>query len=101
MNVRSWILCKAFAFFKFAEKFFGHGKDLFIIHAAKTCCIAFVFYGETFVHQNSGESVFVRTSADKRVSAVIYNSFLSLVIARLIENDAWNSWCMYYKKYSL
>ena len=30
---------------------------------------------------------FIRTSADKRVSAVIYNSFLSLVIARLIENN--------------
>ena len=29
----------------------------------------------------------IRTSADKRVSAVIYNSFLSLVIACLIEND--------------
>ena len=30
---------------------------------------------------------FIRTSADKRVGAVIYNSFLSLVIARLIENN--------------
>ena len=54
-------------------------NHFFIIHAAKTCCIAFVFYGETFVYQNCGEnvlwsseSVFICTSADKRVSAVIY-----------------------------
>ena len=34
---------------------------------------------------------FIRTSADKRVSVVIYNSSLSLVIARLIENNGGNS----------
>ena len=52
---------------------------IFIIHPAKTRCIAFVFYGETFVYQNCGEtvlyrgeSVFIRTGADKRVSAIIY-----------------------------
>ena len=28
--------------------------SLFIIHAAKMCCIAFVFYGKTFVYQNCG-----------------------------------------------
>ena len=67
---------------------------VFIIHAAKTCCIVFVFYGETFVYQNCGETVlcrgkrvFIRTSADKRVCAVIYNLFLSPVISRLIENN--------------
>ena len=65
-----------------------------ILHAAKTCCIAFVFYGETFVYQNCGktvlcrgESVFIRTSANKCVSAVIYNSFLLPVISRLIKNN--------------
>ena len=67
---------------------------LFIIQAAKTCCIAFVFYGKTFVYQNCGETVlcrgksaFIRTSVDKRVSAVIYDLFLSPVISRLIENN--------------
>ena len=66
---------------------------LFIIRAAKTCCIASVFYGETFVYQNCGEtalcvgeSVFIRTSADKLVRAAIYNLFHSPVISRLIEN---------------
>ena len=29
----------------------------FVIHAAKTCCIAFVFYSKTFVYQNCGETV--------------------------------------------
>ena len=54
------------------------------------CCIAFVFYSKTFIYQNCGktvlchgESVFICTSASKHVSAVIYNSFLLLVIARL------------------
>ena len=44
----------------------------FIIHAAKTCCIEFISYGETFVYQNCdkivlcrGKSAFVCTSADK------------------------------------
>ena len=57
-------------------------------------CIAFVFYGKTFVYQNSGKtvlccgkSVFIRTSANKLVSAVIYNLFLSPVISHLIENN--------------
>ena len=34
-----------------------------------------------------GESVFICTSADKRVSTVIYNLFLSPVISRLMENN--------------
>ena len=60
------------------------------------CCIAFVFNGKTFVHQNCGktvlcrgESVFICTSVDKRVSAVIYKLliFLSPVISLLIENN--------------
>ena len=56
------------------------------------CRIAFVFYGQTFVYQNCGKtvlcrgkSVFIRTSADKHVSAVIYNLFLSPIISHLIE----------------
>jgi len=57
------------------------------LHAAKTCCIAFVFYGETFVYQNCGKSAFICTSVDKRFSAAIYNLFLSLVISHLIENN--------------
>ena len=61
-------------------------QRIFIIYAAKTCCIAFVFHGETLVYQNCGESVFIRTSANKRVSAVIYNLFISLVIFR----NGWN-----------
>ena len=64
---------------------------------SETYCVAFVFYGETFIYQNSilfrGESVFIRTSANIRVSIVIYNSFLSLVSSHLIENNGWNSWC--------
>ena len=32
--------------------------------------------------------VFIRTSADERVCAVIYNLFLSPVISRLIENNS-------------
>jgi len=75
----------------------GH-IHVFIILAAKTCCIAFVFYGETFVYQNCGESDFICTSVHKCVSAAIYNLFLSPVISHLIENNGWNSWCMYYKK---
>ena len=59
-------------------------------------CVALhlFFYGETFVYQNCGKtvfcrgkSVFIRTSADKRASAVTYNLFLSPVISRLIENN--------------
>ena len=70
-----------------------HLKTIFIIHSAKTCCVAFVFCGETFVYQNCGktvlcrgESAFSRTSVNKCVSAAIYNSFLSPAISRLIEN---------------
>ena len=57
---------------------------IFIIRAAKMCCIAFVFYGETFVYHNCGQTVlcggksaFIRTSVDKLVSAVIYDLFPS------------------------
>ena len=47
------------------------------------CChLQFVFYGKAFVHQNygetilcCGESVSIRTKADKHVSVVIYNLF--------------------------
>ena len=67
---------------------------IFIIHAVKTCCITFVFYDKTFVYHNCGETVlfhgesaFICTSANKLVSAVIYNLFLSPVISRLIENN--------------
>jgi len=59
---------------------FAKEHNFFIIHAAKMYCIAFVFYGKTFVYQNCGEtvfcrgkSVFIRTNAGKRVSVVIYN----------------------------
>ena len=52
------------------------------------------FYGETFVYQTygkivlrRGESVFICTSADKRVSAVIYSLFLSPLISRLFESN--------------
>jgi len=66
-----------------------------IIHAAKTRCIAFVFLWRNIrfiktvakVYFAVAKEFFIRTSADKCVSAVIYNPFLSLVIARLIENN--------------
>ena len=42
---------------------------------------------EAKLYFSGAKEFFIRTSADKRVSAVIYHSSLSLVIARLVENN--------------
>ena len=70
---RVWSISSNFFYFSVLLKVVNLMR-LFIIY-----CIAFVFYGETFVYLNGdktvlcrGESVFICTSADKRVSAVIY-----------------------------